>query len=111
MFFSSIKEINKLLKEINMLLSKETSNTYLKVAIEKMWRTQNFDFLSLKVCLQVSFWGAQTHTDVIKLLKFLLQIENQRSGRKTVCGFSIIFNWVEIMRFEVKESMLFVEQK
>ena len=36
-FFSSIKEINSLI------------NIYLKVTIEKKWRTQNFNFLSLKV--------------------------------------------------------------
>ena len=35
MFFISIKEINKLLKEINRSLSKKMSNIYLKVAIEK----------------------------------------------------------------------------
>ena len=40
MFFSSIKGINK-------LISKEMSNICLKVTIEKNWRSQNFDFLSL----------------------------------------------------------------
>ena len=48
MFFNSIKEVNRLRKEINGLLSKEMSNIYLKVTIEKKWRTQNFDFKSLK---------------------------------------------------------------
>ena len=48
MFFSSIKEINRLLNEINRLISKGMSNIYLKVTIEKKWRTQNFNFLSLK---------------------------------------------------------------
>ena len=33
--FNSIKEINRLRKEINRLLSKEMSNIYLKVTIEK----------------------------------------------------------------------------
>ena len=37
MFFSSVKEVNR-------LLSKEVSNIYLKVTIEKKWRTQNFNF-------------------------------------------------------------------
>ena len=32
--FNSIKEINRLRKEINRLLSKEMSNIYLKVTIE-----------------------------------------------------------------------------
>ena len=35
MFFSSIKEVNRLLKEINRLLSKTMSNIYLNVPIEK----------------------------------------------------------------------------
>ena len=33
--FIAIKEINRLRKEINRLLSKEMSNNYLKVAIEE----------------------------------------------------------------------------
>ena len=33
--FNSVKEINKLRKEINRLLSKGMSNIYLKVTIEK----------------------------------------------------------------------------
>ena len=50
MFFSSVKEINRLLKEINRWIpNKWIPNIYLEVAIEKKWRTQNFDFLSLKV--------------------------------------------------------------
>ena len=63
MFFNSIKEtnrlrkqiirlltigINRLRKKINRLLSKGMSNIYLKVTIEKNRRPQNFDFLSLK---------------------------------------------------------------
>ena len=41
MFFTSIKEINK-------LLSEGMSNVSLKVTIEKNWLSQNFDFLSSK---------------------------------------------------------------
>ena len=47
MFFSSIKKISR-------LLSKGMSNIHLKVTIEKNWRSQNFDFLSLKIILR--FW-------------------------------------------------------
>ena len=35
-------------KKKNRLLSKGMSNIYLKVTIEKKWRTQNFDFLGSK---------------------------------------------------------------
>ena len=38
--------MNRLRKEINRLLSKGMSDIYLKVTIEKNWRSQNFDFLS-----------------------------------------------------------------
>ena len=56
MFFTLFKEINRLIskginrlrKELNRLVSKGMSNTYLKVTIDKDWRSQNFDFLSLK---------------------------------------------------------------
>ena len=66
------------------------SNIYLKVTFEKNWRSQNFDFLGLKNCHQVSFWGAPIHTDIIKFSNFFLQLKNQRSGSKTLCGFSNI---------------------
>ena len=42
------------------------SNIYLKVTIEKSSRSQNFDFLGLKICHQVSFCGAPTHADIIE---------------------------------------------
>ena len=43
-----LKKINRLLKEINRLLSKGMSNIYLKVTIKKKWHTQNFDFSKFK---------------------------------------------------------------
>ena len=47
-----------------MLLSKGISNAYLKVT-EKKWRTQNFDFLSLKRSSPDQFLGAPTHAYII----------------------------------------------
>ena len=41
------------------------SNIYLKVAIEKNWLSQNFDFISLKDLSPGQFLGAQTHADII----------------------------------------------
>ena len=58
MFFSSIKEIDRLVKEINWLLSKVMSNIYLKVTIEKKWHIQNFDFLNLKSSSPAQFLGS-----------------------------------------------------
>ena len=39
------------------------SNIYLKIAIEKNWRSQNFDFVSLKKL--PPFWQAPTHAGTI----------------------------------------------
>ena len=46
-------------------------NIYLKVTTEKNWHSQNFDFLNLKICLQVSFWEDPIHTDIIEFWNFL----------------------------------------
>ena len=56
--FSLVKEINRLLKEINSLFRKETLNIYLKVTIVEKWPTENFDFLSLKSSSQGQFLGS-----------------------------------------------------
>ena len=39
------------------------------------------------------FWGAPTHEDIIEFQNFLLQLKNQRSGNKTVCGFFCYFRF------------------
>ena len=54
MFFSSIKEIKR-------LISNGMSNIYSKVTIEKIRRSQNFNFLSLEKLSPVIFWGAPSH--------------------------------------------------
>ena len=51
MFFSSITGINR-------LISKRMSNIYLKVIIEKNWRSWRFDFLSLKNLSPSQFLGS-----------------------------------------------------
>ena len=50
MFFKSVKEINRLRKEIDGLLRKGMLNSYLKVTLEKTWRSQK-----------------QVHADIIEL--------------------------------------------
>ena len=42
------------------------SNIYLIVISEKDWRSQNFNFLNLKICHHVSFWEAPIHADIIE---------------------------------------------
>ena len=73
MFFNSVKEINRLEKEINRLLSKGMSNIYSQVTIEKKWLTQNFDFKSLKSLSPGQFLGSSN-----LFSNFLLQLQNQR---------------------------------
>ena len=67
MFFSSVKEIIRLRKELNRLLSKGMSNIYLKVIIEKSLGSQNFDFLSSKNLSPGQNLGTPTREDIIEL--------------------------------------------
>ena len=98
MFFNSIKEINRLRKEIFRLLDKGMSNIYLKVTIEKSGILKTSLSKVKKICLQVSFWGAPTNAD-IEFSNFLLQLKNQKAGSKNVCGFSIFFILKGIIMF------------
>ena len=59
MFFSSIKERSR-------LISKEMSNIYFKVTIEKNWGSQNFDFLILKNSFTGQFFGVRTQADIME---------------------------------------------
>ena len=65
MFFNLIKEINRLRKEINRLLSKEMSNIYLKVTIETFSKLRFSGFQ--KNLSPGQFWGAPTHADIIEV--------------------------------------------
>ena len=71
MFFS-------LIKEINILLSKGMLNICLKFTIEKKLRS---------------------HAGINEFPNFLLQLKNQRSGIKTMCGFSFTFILKGILTF------------
>ena len=65
--------MNRLKKEINRLLSKGMSNIYLKVTIEKNWRSQNFDFLSLKNLSPGQFLGSPNSQRYHWILKLLVE--------------------------------------
>ena len=44
------------------------SDIYLIVIIqEKNWRSQNFDFLSVKIVSPGRFWGVPPHEDIIEI--------------------------------------------
>ena len=92
MFFSSIKGMNK-------LISKGMPNIYLKVANEKNWRSQNFDFLSSKTLSPGQFLGSSNSRRNYLILKILVVTKDQRSGSKTICSFSIILVLEGIMTF------------
>ena len=68
MFFSSIKEINR-------LISKRMSNIYLKVTIEKNWHSENFDFLSLKSSSPVQFLRSSNWRRYQWIFKLLVAIK------------------------------------
>ena len=65
------------------------ANNYLKVTTEKSWRSQNFDFLSLKNSSPDQFFESSNSRSVIEFLNLFLQLKSERFGSKTVCGFSI----------------------
>ena len=68
MFFSLIKEINR-------LISKGISNIYLKGTNEKNWRSQNFDFLSLKSLFPAQFFGSSNSRKYHWIFKLLVAIK------------------------------------
>ena len=71
---------NRLLKEIKGLLLK-TSIFYFKKFVSR------------------SVFGEFQLTHITEFSKFLLQLKSQRSGSKTVSGFSIIFILKGVMTF------------
>ena len=67
MFFNAIKEINRLRKEVNRLLSKGMSNIYLKVTIEMFSKLPFSGFKKLVTTNFGSvFWEPPTHVDIIE---------------------------------------------
>ena len=89
---NSVKEINRLRKEIKMLLSKGMSNIYLllkKVTYSKL------RFYKFKIVL------CRSDFRELQLMQILLNFQTSylRCGSKTVCGCSIIFVLKGIMAF------------
>ena len=58
-----MKEITRLKKEANRLLSKGVSNIYLIVTVETISKRRFSDFKRFSPGL---FWRAPTHTDIIE---------------------------------------------
>ena len=53
-------------------ISKGMANNYLKVTNEKSWRSQNFDFLSLKNSSPDQFFESSNSRSVIEFLNLFL---------------------------------------
>ena len=99
MFFNSIKEINRLRKERNKLLSKGMLNIYLKATTEKNWPSQNFDFLSLNNLSPGQFLRSSNLHRYHWILRLLGATYKSEVWSQTVCGFSIILILKGIMAF------------
>ena len=78
-------------------ISKGMSSIYLKVTKLTFLKLQ-FSKFKMFVSRTV-FWGAPIHPDIIEFSNFLFQPKNQRSGSKSVCGFSIILIFKGIIMF------------
>ena len=74
MLFSSDKEINGFLKEINRLSNKGMSNIYLKVTTEKNSRSENIDSLVLKNSSPGQFFRSSNSRRYHWILKILVAI-------------------------------------
>ena len=53
--------------------------------------------------------GSSTHADVIEFSNFLCQLKNQRSGSKTVYGFSVMIFVEQNINFNKNETELKME--
>ena len=105
MFLSSVKEINRLRKEVNRLLSKGMPNIYLKVAIKKKWRTQNFKF----VCRSV-FGELQLTQIISNYPTSSCNLKIRGLNAKLCVAFPLFLFWKELWRFKVKESMFLLNK-
>ena len=93
MFFSSVKEIKR-------LISKGISSIYSKITIEKNW------LQSLKKFSPGQVLGSSNSVSIIEFWHFFLQLKNQRSGSKSLRGFSVnlVLKWT--VKVWIKESTL-----
>ena len=82
----------RLLKEITRLVSKGMSNIYLKVTIEKNWRFQNFDFLSLKDFPKGQFLRS-SRSRKYWILKLLVETQKSEVWEQKCVWFFYYFNF------------------
>ena len=68
-------------------------------------------FVFWKVRLQVSFWGADVTKMSLNFQTSCWNLKIRGLGAKLFVAFLLFLFWKELWRFNVKDSMLFVEQK
>ena len=86
--FGPIKEINKLLKEINRLLNKGMLNIYFKITTQK-------NFVSSSV------FGELQLTQILNFQIFCSNLKIRRLAAK-LCGFFLLFSFrTELRHFRV----------
>ena len=79
-------------KGISKSISKGMSNIYLKVTIQKNWRSQNFDFLSLKNLFPDQILGSsKSRRDIIEFKSSCCNLKIRGLGAKTCVAF-LLFN-------------------
>ena len=95
MFFSPIKEINRLIIKI-------MSSIYLKLK----WTFSKLRFI--KFSLWVSFWRAPTHADIIEFSNFMLQLKTQRSEFSLFCIFNVsLSTLIRVTPFKTRMFWMF----
>ena len=86
-------------------------NIYLKVSLEKNWRSQNFDFLTLKILkiyYQVAFGELLITQISLNFQASCCNLKIRGLGAK-LCAAFLLFDFER--NYNVKESMDFAEQK
>ena len=106
MFFSSFKKIGR-------FISKGMSNIYLQLIIEKIWGSQNIDFLNLKFVSRSIFGKskARRYHWIFKTSYCCCNLKIRGLKAKLCVVFLLFEFWKELWRFKIKESVHFVEQK
>ena len=82
-------------KEISRLLSERMSNIYSKVTIEKNWRSQNFDFVSLKNLSPGKFLGSSSSHRYNWVLKLLVGTKKSEVWEQNCACFFYYFDFEE----------------
>ena len=78
---------------MNWLINKGMSNIYLKVTIEKNWRFQNFDFLSLKNLPKGQFLRSSRSGKYYWTLKLLVETRKSEVWEQKYVWFFYYFNF------------------